>query len=620
MKRAIPRVISRIPKIDETELPALKKRTDFAAAIILILVGILVLRLWYLQIHRGHEYQHLSEKNRIRIQKLAAPRGDIFDRNGDLIITNRPSFNVVWTKEDAPDPKAVISQLSEILNEDRTVLLARVREAIELPRYVPVTLAEDISWQALARIENQRFRLPGIRIEAIPARKYLYGDAASHLIGYLGQINQKELKEKKEIGYQSGDQLGKMGIEKVYEPYLRGKKGEKYLEVDSHGFEQKLLQLKESTVGNDIQLTLDINLQKAAEEALTDKAGAVVVMEVKTGRLLAMASAPLLPLTRFTGGISQKTWDEVINNPKNPLINKTIQGHYPPGSTYKIITAMAALSEKVVSPDTIFYCSGSLKFGNRRYGCWKRSGHGAVNLRRALKESCDVYFYQVSQKLGVDTLAKYARSFGLGEKTGISLENEKSGLVPTKEWKLRRKKRAWQEGETLSVAIGQGFNLTTPLQICRMTAATVNGGNVMLPQFIERIISSEGDISKQFKPKITGKVLGSPAFLRLIRKALVAAVNEPHGTGGKAKLKTITVGGKTGTAQVIRLNRHKSELEDEIPYKFRDHAWFTCFAPAENPEIAITVLIEHGGHGGGAAGPVAKKVLMRYFNIQEKKD
>ena len=607
------RFLTSIHKIDEAELNTLKRRVDIATAVAIFFIALLIVRLWYLQIHRGDDYSQLSENNRIRAQNLNAPRGNILDRQGRIIVTNRPCFNIVWVREDAPNPDEVLKKLSRILNEDISVILERIRSYADHPRYMPFRLKEDIDWRTLVYIENHRLDLPGIRIEVLPNRDYLHGDLASHLIGYLGEINENELKKLSDTNYDLGDQLGKMGIEKIYEKYLRGEKGRKYVEVDVHGLEQKQINTRKPLPGDDLQLTIDIDLQTTAEKAMAGKAGAVVAMNVNTGELLALTSTPPMHLQEFIGGISTKAWNSMLNNPLHPLINKAIQGQYPPGSTYKIVTALAALNEEVVTPDTIIYCSGSYSFGNRKYGCWKKHGHGPVNLRRALKESCDVYFYQVGQKLGVDTLARYAQSMGLGKTTGIELENEKSGLTPTDAWKRQRYKEAWQEGETLSVSIGQGFNLTTPLQICRMTAATVNGGQLIRPQLLEAITDPDGKKILMFEPVSDGKILGTPEQLDLIRDALTAVVNEQHGTGRVAHLKNISVGGKTGTAQVIHLSTYKDVDEKDIPYKYRDHAWFTCFAPTENPEIAVTVLIEHGGHGGSAAGPVAKQILERYF-------
>ena len=611
-----PRLLAKINKIDPVELKMLKKRIDIAMAVIIFSAVLLLTRLWYLQIYRGDDFAKLSEINRIRIQTIAAPRGNILDRTGQPIINNRPRFNVVWNREDSPNPDAVIKDLAKILNEDISVLLDRIRAGTENPPYLPTRLKEDIDWETLVAIENRHLSLPGVRIEVLPSRDYLYGDFASHLVGYLGQISPAELKESRYADYQGGDQVGKQGAEKIFEAYLKGEKGRNYLEVDVHGLEQRQIKLQDPSPGNDLHLTLDIELQRAAEEAMGDQAGAVVVMEVNTGKLLVLCSTPPLHLQEFVGGISTTNWNRLLNDPLNPLLNKTIQGQYPPGSTFKIVTALAAISEGVITPDTTFFCSGALHFGNRRYGCWKRGGHGTVNFQRALVESCDVYFYSVGQRLGVDNIAKYAQSLGLGKKTGIELEHEKGGLIPTRAWKQQRLKQKWQDGETLSVAIGQGYVLTTPLQLCRMTAAVVNGGTLYRPQMVHSITAPDGKTLKTFAPVSEGKILGSAPSLALIRDALVGVVNSPGGTAKVAALPEVLIGGKTGTAQVVRLAQITGLSGDAIPYKYRDHAWFTSFAPAEKPEIAVTVLVEHGLHGGSAAAPVARAVYKKYFEMK----
>ncbi|MDH4332539.1 MAG: penicillin-binding protein 2 [Desulfobulbaceae bacterium] len=615
-----PHPLTKINKIDPAELKMLKKRIDIAMVIIIFCAALLLTRLWYLQIYRGDEYAKLSEINRIRIQEIAAPRGNILDRTGRPIITNRPRFNVVWSREDAPNPDVVIKDLARILNEDISVLLDRIRAATENPRYMPTRLKEDIDWETLVTIENKHLSLPGVRIEVVPSRDYLYGDFASHLVGYLAEISPAELTEKRYAKYQSGDQVGKQGVEKIFEEYLKGEKGRNYLEVDVHGFEQRQMQLQEPYPGNDLHLTLDIDLQRAAEEAMDGRAGAVVVMEVNTGNLLAMCSSPSLHLQEFVGGISTTAWNKLLNDPLNPLLDKTIQGQYPPGSTFKIVTALAAISEGIITPDATYFCGGSLNFGNRRYGCWKKGGHGTVDFQRALIESCDVYFYSVGMRLGVDKIAKYANSLGLGKKTGIELEHEKSGNIPSMAWKQQRYKEKWQDGETLSVAIGQGYVLTTPLQLCRMTAAVVNGGTLYRPQMVQSITAPDGRTLKTFAPINEGKILGSAHSLALIKEALVGVVNSPGGTAKVVKLPDVLIGGKTGTAQVVRLAHVEGMSEKSIPYKYRDHAWFTSYAPAEKPEIAITVLVEHGQHGGSAAGPVARAVYKRYFELKNGKD
>lgn len=409
--------------------------------------------------------------------------------------------------------------------------------------------------------------------------------------------------------------MGKMGLERLREKDLRGEKGRHYMEVNALGFEQRNLKGIDPLPGNDLQLTLDVDMQQAAEEIMMaeDKSGAVVAIEVNTGRLLIVASSPVLELDKFIGGISHKNWNAMLDNPHHPLLNKVVQGQYPPGSTYKIVTAIAGLAEGVIGPETILYCPGHYRFGNRTYNCWKHSGHGAVDLKRALSESCDVYFYQVGQRLGVDRLAGYAKRLGLGRRTGVEMEHEKTGLIPTAEWKMKRYGKPWQEGETLSVAIGQGFDLVTPIQLALMTATVANGGTLYKPSLIEQVRDPDGRVIEQFKPVVLDRFTGQEHNLDLVRKGLIEAVNGRHGTGKKARLKNITVAGKTGTAQVVRLKQYKHLKEKDIPYKYRDHAWFTCFAPAENPEIAVSVLVEHGLHGGSAAAPIAKAVLEKYF-------
>ncbi len=607
---------TRITHINEGELDFYRRRAMYSSTVLIFFFAILITRLWYLQIQQGEEYTRLAQNNRVRHLEVVAPRGNILDRKGREVVTNRPSFNVVWVREGNRVDDNLLKRIALILGVDISELLARTRKMVGTPGHIPIRLAEDLTWDKVAYIENNRMELPGIKIEVIPQRVYHYGNLASHVIGYLGEINQKELfRSVAEDDYKSGDMIGKMGLEKLREKDLRGEKGKHYMEVNALGFEQRNLKGLEPLPGNDLRLTLDVDLQHAAEELMMkeEKSGAVVAIEVNSGRLLMLASSPVLELDKFLGGISIKNWQAMLDNPYHPLINKIVHGQYPPASTYKIVTAVAALAEGVVTPDTSVYCPGHYRFGNRTYRCWKHSGHGAVNLKRALSESCDVYFYQIGQRLGVNRLASYANRLGLGKKTGVEMEHEKSGLIPTAEWKMKRYGRPWQEGETLSIAIGQGFNLVTPLQLALMTATVANGGILYKPSLIETVRDPDGRIVEQFKPTVVDRFDGQGHNLQIVKEALIEAVNGRHGTARKARLKNITVAGKTGTAQVVRLKQYKHLKEEDIPYKYRDHAWFTCFAPAEKPEIAVTVLVEHGLHGGSAAAPIAKAVLEKYF-------
>lgn len=608
--------VQEIEERDDGALDHLKKRLLAAAVVVLFFFLVIVLRLWFLQIISGDEYEKRAYGNRVRIRQLAPPRGHILDRFGREIVTNRPSFNVSLIQEDSHDLSDVLERLAPILDMEVSELWGKVREASGTPKYVPVTLKEDIDWNTLAYLENHNHDFSGIRTEVQPVRVYHYNDLAANVIGYLGSISKKELAASDRDIYSGGDIVGKRGLEKLRESDLRGEKGHSYTEVDAKGFEQQMLKTEEPLPGREIRLTLDVDLQQIAESymAAGDKSGAVVAMEVNTGRVLAAVSAPTIHIQDFVGGISTKKWQALLDNPKHPLINKVVQATYPPGSTYKMVTALAGLSKGVIDEDTVFYCPGRYTFGNRTYRCWRHSGHGPVNLEKAISQSCDVYFYQVGLKVGVDGLAEYAKKLGLGKRTGIEMEYEKNGLAPTKKWKLKNRKSKWQEGETLSVAIGQGFNLTTPLQICLMTATVANGGTVYRPQLVEQVVDPEGTIVESFKPEITSEVKGEDRHFQAIRNGMELVVQGKRGTARKVAIDGLRIAGKTGTAQVVKIAQYRHLKEEDIPYKYKDHAWFTCFAPADNPEIAVTVLVEHGLHGGSGAGPIARAVLKQYFS------
>ncbi len=606
----------KIEERDDSALLQLQKRLTVVAAIIIVFFAAIILRLWYLQITKGEEYRNSAQQNRVRVRKIAPPRGHILDRNGREIVTNRPSFNATLIKEDSTDIAKTLASLAPVLDMTQSELWSKVRQSAGNPFYYPIVLKEDINWQTLAYLEYHNRQFPGVRTEVQPLRVYPYTDLAANIIGYLGSISKRELERaKKEDGYSGGDLVGKRGLERLREKDLRGEKGKYLSEVDAKGFEQQRLEGVEPLPGRDIQLTIDANLQQVAENYMTagEKAGAVVVLEVNTGRVLAAVSTPSIHIEDFIGGISQKKWKALLDNPQKPLINKVVQGVYPPGSVYKMVTALAGLAKGVINENTTIYCPGSYRLGNRTYRCWKHSGHGWMNLKQAIAQSCDVYFYQVGQRVGVDTLAEFAKKLGFGEKTGIEMEYEKSGLVPTKAWKKRVKKRKWQEGETLSIAIGQGFNQMTPLQIAQMTATIANGGTVFHPQLVEQITDPDGTVIEKFQPKIVKQITGYNHFFHLIQEGMKEVVQGKRGTAKKLRIKGIEIAGKTGTAQVVKIAQYRGLKEEKIPYKYRDHAWFTCYAPAEKPEIVVTVLVEHGLHGSSGAGPIARAVLKQYF-------
>ncbi|MDR0476774.1 MAG: penicillin-binding protein 2 [Desulfobulbaceae bacterium] len=610
--------LAEITERDEETIDRLRRRTYLFCFAIIFLFALIVYRLYDLQIQHGQEFEQKAISNRIRIQKLAAPRGQILDRNGEEIVTNRPSFNVVLMREDATDPEMLVKNLAPVLHEEVSTIWDRFREAADTPQHMPVVLKKDIDWQTLAYIESHKNTdFPGVDIQVQPVRVYAYGNLMSHLIGYLGIINKDELEQlaEEERRFASGDLIGKRGLERLREEDLHGEKGELQTVVDSHGFVQERIKKDEPFPGKDIYLTLDAPMQRMVEGIMTknDLAGAVVVMEVNTGRILTSVSAPELPLDQFIGGISKVNWQALQDNPRNPQMNKVVQATYPPGSTYKMITALAGLSSGVITKDTSFFCPGYYKFGNRTYRCWKHSGHGLVELRRAVAESCDTYFYTVGQKVGVDRLAEFANKMGLGILSGIEMENEKTGTIPSKAWKLRTKREKWHDGETLSVAIGQGFNTVTPLQICLMTATLATGGVRMKPMIIDKIIDIHSGQVKRFSSEVAEQIPLNKDYMDIIRQGMMDVVQGPRGTARRVAIKGLDIAGKTGSAQVVRLAQYKGLKEAAIPYKYRDHAWFTCYAPAEKPEIAVTVLVEHGMHGGSAAGPIARAILQEYF-------
>jgi penicillin-binding protein 2 len=420
--------------------------------------------------------------------------------------------------------------------------------------------------------------------------------------------------------YEQGDMIGKNGLEKIYESNLKGKKGFKEIEVDASGRELKTLRKLSPKAGNSLVLTLDSRVQKKLEKLMDEVSGkspvegSVVVMKVQSGEIIAMVSKPSFDPNFFATGVSRKKWNNLVRDEKNPLQNRAVNGQYPPASTYKLVTAYAALSEKVVEPESTIFCPGYFRLGKRNYRCWKKKGHGNMNLHDALVQSCDVYFYTLGHRLGIDNLAKYANRLGLGELTGIELQGEKPGLVPSRQWKKRFKNEPWFPGETISASIGQGYNLVTPLQSARMISTIASGGILIRPYLVKKIEDSDGKLIQEFFPVVNRNIGIDPEVLKHLKEGLRGVVHEAHGTGHRARLKNVTVSGKTGTAQVVGMKASDEiDPEEEIPYSFRDHAWFVAFAPYEKPEVAVSVIIEHGGHGGTTAAPIARKILETYF-------
>ena len=597
---------------------AIKKKIRVFAILVIFVFICLSMRIWYLQILKWQYLTGLSENNRVRMVSLPAYRGTIKDRNGETLVSIRPSFNLYITPEDAGDSGSSLDLLAKKIKFKR----GKLKKSIGREKsFKDILIKADISREEVAFIEENNMRLPGIKIKAEPLRNYVYKDLMSHTLGYLGEISKSKLKNTNNLFYSQGDFVGKNGLENIFESTLRGKKGHKEVEVDVSGRELKTIRRLPSESGNNLILTLDVKVQAELEKAMTSTPekivnGSAVVIKVQTGEILAIASKPTFDPNEFAEGITSGSWRKLINDEMHPLQNRSIHSQYPPGSTYKIAVAYAALEEGVIDPETTIYCPGHFKLGRGRYRCWKKSGHGAMNLHDALVQSCDVYFYTLGHRMGIDTLARYAKKFGFGTPAGIGLSREKSGLVPSTQWKLKNRKKAWLLGETISASIGQGYNLVTPLQQANMMAAVANGGMLLKPYIVKRIEEPGGTTIKEFFPEIRGQIAGSSENLEVIRKALRDVVNGVRGTGKRSRLKNIIVSGKTGTVQVVRMKSNEElEKEDEVPYKYRDHAWFVAFAPYEKPEIAVAVLVEHGGHGGTTAAPIAKKVFKKYFQL-----
>ena len=596
-------------------------RIGVVAAGIVLVFSIFVLRLFQLQILEGADLRSRSERNSVRTVVLEAPRGDVLDREGRVLATTRPAYRVQVMPNELRAPRRTFRALGLLLDRDAGELRAMVGTPTGRGRFQPVVLAGDLGYDYLVQVESHRFGLAGVVTDIRPRRHYVEIQRAGHLLGSIGEIQPQQLDTTEFSDYRAGEIVGQVGLELRLESHLRGRAGGRNVVVDVAGREIEEIDEVEPVPGGRVVLTIDLDLQRAAEEAFAstdpeepERMGALVALDPRNGEVLAMVSRPAYDPNAFAGGIDRETWLELMTDEWRPLQNRVLAGHYSPGSTYKTFVAAAALAEGEVDPEEKVYCPGYWRLGRRVYRCWDRGGHGDVNLRQALVHSCDVFFYQLGVKLGIDRLAKYATGFGLGRLTGIELPGEAAGLVPTREWKQRVKREPWIKGETVSVSIGQGANLATPLQLAVAYAAIGNGGILFQPQLVRRLESWDGELVEERAPIERGRVPIPPEALAQVTDALVGVVQDHRGTGGRARVSGLNVAGKTGTTQVVALEMFEDLEEEEIPRRFRDHALFAAFAPAEAPEIAIVVLVEHAGAGGGkVAAPVARKVLARWF-------
>lgn len=585
------------------------KRLNFLSLVAVFVFFALIAQLINLQINQNDKFSQLAQNNSIRLIPIMAPRGGFYDINGRALVASRAANTVSIVPMDFKEPEKVIPRLSGILGMSQEEIRQKIKEQTFRP-FDPIRLKKDVGPEILAKIEEQKNDLPGVLIETVPIREYIYGDSGAHLFGYVGEINKEELDKVKDQGYGPGDIVGKIGLEKLYDIYLRGINGGEQVQVNASGKPITTMGEKKAIPGNNLYLTINGDVQQAAEKALEEalaktpgaKGGGVIALDPRNGQVVALASRPSFDPNKFATGISVKDWSALINNPKHPLNNRVIENAFPPGSIYKIVTAVAALETKKVDPSDSFYCSGVYKWG---FHCWNRSGHGSENLINGIRDSCNVVFYNLGERVGPTRLAEYSHLLGLGEKTGIDLLGETSGLLPSPAWKEKTYHQQWFPGETLNMSIGQGYHLYTPIQLAQMVSAVVNGGTVYKPYLVSRVVSPEGKLIKQFQPQLKEKVNISPSTLQIVRQGLAKVVSEGTAAGAFSGF-PIHAGGKTGTAQAgVGKN---------------DHAWFASFAPVNDPKLVVVVVIEEGGHGGATAAPVARKVYEAFFKIKSPKE
>lgn len=565
--------------------------------------ALIVMRLWHLQVMQYTALATKAESNRIREITLEGLRGKIQERNGVTLVDNRPAFYLSAAPEDMEDPEREIGFLASSMDIDVKASLESVRS---VKPFQTVTLKRDLNREEVAFVEEHRIDLPGVFLEIRPVRSYVYGELASHFLGYLGAISETQLLRPEFSMFSRNDFIGQSGAEKTFETTLRGQKGLKRVEVDAAGREISHLGDVPPKTGGDLRLTLDFEAQTAAERAFEGKMGAAVALDPQTGETLAFVSKPSFNPNGFAYGINSAEWKSLVEGEFHPLQNRALQGQYPPGSTYKVVMAAAALQEGVITPSTTIFCPGQFTLGNKSYRCWKKEGHGSMNVHTALVQSCDVFFYTVGLKLGINKAATYVNGFGLGEKSGLDPVTEKSGLIPTTGWKERARNEKWILGETVSCSIGQGYVLVTPVQMARMIAAVANGGKLVTPRIALDGASRAGEKTRMAPV--------SPQNMEIVRNALRGVVYEPHGTAWSLRDGPFEYAGKTGTAQVLKMKQGDYTKSENLEFKYRDHAWFISFAPFDDPKIAVAVIAEHAGHGGDAAAPIARAIMDAYLS------
>ncbi|MFZ9001598.1 MAG: penicillin-binding protein 2 [Bacteriovoracaceae bacterium] len=607
---------------EQDVVKAHKPRVEIISGLILVAFALIMARLWYLQIYKGAEFFKYSLENKLRREVVKAPRGLVFSRNNEILVHNSPRFDAIIIPQYLRHKEQTVKKLSKIVAVDNKKIHRLLKNAVGYARYQPVVIKKNISMKEVAIIETEGTKLPGVFVRNFISREYKDKEINSHLLGYISEVNKRQLP-KVSKDYKLGDFIGHSGVEEKFDKTLRGKDGYQFIEVDARGRVRKTIlenniykgiKNKKITAGNNIRLTIDRDLQVEAYKALDGKVGSAVAIDVHSGEVLAMVSRPGYDPTQFSRGLTSQYWSSLVNDEHNPLRDRAIQEHYSPGSTYKTITAIAGLEEKLINEKDEVHCPGYFVLGRRRFHCWKKNGHGKVNVVKAIRESCDVFFYKLATKLDIDVLAKYSKALGLGTKSGISLPREIPGLIPTKDWKLKSSGEEWQLGETLSCVIGQSFVLTTPLQLAMSYMTLANGGVLYKPRIVKEVFDNDGNITYSGQKTVISKNTISPKTMNLIKKGLYQVVNHPKGTAWWYRGRGIKMAGKTGTSQVVRFSSDKIYHKcEDLEYKYRHHGLFTAYAPEHNPRIAISVVVEHGCHGSSAAAPVARAIATKYM-------
>lgn len=614
--------------------PLVESRYLWGSLAVVFVIAALSIRLWYVQIYKGDHYHKLSINNRIRRIEIPAPRGIIYDRNGKVLLGNRPFFDLVYIPQYVQEKDKTLQILSQLLKEPVSNFERMLRANRGRPKFLPITIKRNLSLQEVSLVESNKVFLSGIEIATAPRRDYT-SSAPAHLVGYIGEISALALKEQNAIysdnPYYPGDLIGKQGLEFRWEPQLRGQRGYRLIQVDAFGRQTMMadnttdkwsLPVKPAVPGSDLILTIDSELQEAAKKAFQGKYGAVLVIDPRNGEILTMLSAPDFDPTIYQDGLSQDKWLSLVNDPYKPLFDKTTGGSFAPGSVYKSVIALAALEEGIVTPQTNFHCNGSFDLGRDVFHCHRRTGHGAVDMAKALMHSCDVYFYHLGVELGADKIAKYARALGLGKPLGIKLNKEDPGLIPTTAWKKKTTGQPWAIGDNPNIAIGQGANLLTPIQIVSLYSTIANEGYIWRPTVIKQINNHIGETTFFHEPEMLHRVTEiSQANFQIIKKMLQSVVMSPQGTGRRAAVEGVTVGGKTGSVQVVSLRKNRNRKSSVVSMKWQEHSMFAAFSPVDQPEIAVAIVSENDRHGGGgdSAGPVAGAIINTYWNLKKKR-